>query len=920
VSSDNFYWSSGLGSANFVSDLPAQAIPNSKKSERWQKANLDALERIGIKQFNENKRLVDFYRMTQGKVSFSELSELMPQLREVEQLMDDFKIPTTIKHYDVLGQVLNYLEAVVLGNKDKFHPTNIDEIASNERMRIQTEMLQQYIAAEWEKELRLKMINAGIDLERTEFESEEEKQAYIQEIEQQKQALTPPEINAYLQKEWKPVAVEWCRMTLEADEIRFRINEIDRECISDLLRTGRCFQHYFVKHDSYGVERWHPVNTFFSQTIDAKYTQYGEYAGRIHFYTPSDFVNAKGHHMSMKQKKDLLNKEKLDNQYLESGYSLNGAMQQGFAQTTLVPHRNYHEYNLLLDIQDYLGVPLASRTIYKKDGTTEQFNDFLPKQMNTFDNNVSRYASYLREDLNLRTDMIMVTEAYWRSFKLVGYLTYEDENGLLATELVTEDILKSFIADMGIKELKNISIEEYERTKEANTIMWDYIPEIWQGEKALTANTLLKEDLYFNIRPLPYQIKGDSNIYDVQLPIAGLVADNPSEKVINWQNLYNIAMNQMYNLMEKEIGAFFIFDLNFLPSDIKEFGDTETSLYNMLNIVKTTGLWGVDGSTKNIQQSTAFNQFTMQDASLHNQIVSKQNQAEFFKFKIYETFGLNPQAMGEPVKYQTAEGVKQNMDVTNAQTDYLYDLFNGFKSRSLEMHLAVAQYAQGEGVDISVEYVKSDLSRAFLRFTDKDFPMRRFGIMAVSDSKKRKELEAMKQYMLNQNTIGADELTLSSIIASDSMVSLIEIARLERQRREEMERMASEREGALLERQAEIEKEKEITTHLLNEESKDKDRAHEISLKRLDALGRAADNNAEAFAYDMINKAADLELKREKADDDKEFKLLNLETQIQSKKEEYKLKADKLKLDAEKLQLERERLATEKYIAQINKN
>ena len=132
---------------------------------------MDALERIGLKQFKENTRFADYFRMCEGKVSYIELSELVPQLREVSNLLDDFELPTTIRHYDILGIIINYLRSVISEGKDKFHATNIDEIAANEYQRTKTELVHKYVNEQINNEILLKLTERGLDPSRTDFNS-----------------------------------------------------------------------------------------------------------------------------------------------------------------------------------------------------------------------------------------------------------------------------------------------------------------------------------------------------------------------------------------------------------------------------------------------------------------------------------------------------------------------------------------------------------------------------------------------------------------------------------------------------------------------------------------------------------------------------------------------------------------------------
>ena len=237
------------------SELPPQVIPKKFKNKTWKKATLDALERKALVQLHEKRYLNDFYRMTEGKVSYMELSELVPKLEDLTDLLDQLSIPTKIKHYDLLGVILNFLESVMTENIDKFHPTNIDEYSKNELLNIRTELLIQHIKENWDKQFRIIAVQNGLDVDKNDFKSEDEKNQYIQAIQQLKESKTPQEIQEFLESpDYKTKIIEWCEAIMEGDTIRFYMDEINRECIKHLLRTGECYKERVVDSNNYRVE------------------------------------------------------------------------------------------------------------------------------------------------------------------------------------------------------------------------------------------------------------------------------------------------------------------------------------------------------------------------------------------------------------------------------------------------------------------------------------------------------------------------------------------------------------------------------------------------------------------------------------------------------------------------------------------
>lgn len=918
------YWYGGAVSNSPSSEITPQAIPSSQKGEKWQEATMDAFERIGLQQFRDNLKFKDFYRMVEGKMSFSELADVIPQLREVGEMLDDLEIPTFIKHYDLIGIIINALVGEYEQHSDKFNVTNVDEISTTEYERNKKDLVVKYIREEFEKELNARLIKQGInpDPSTIQFNSQEEQQQYLEQLQAKREELTPPEIQTFMDTKWRTKASVWGEHTLEADKERFLLDELDRNELKDYLLTGRCFRHYRLGYDYYKPETWSPLNTFFSQDLDTKYVQDGEYVGRVHFMNASQVINRYGHLLSKKQKEKLLGRQTYNydtNGLSDDPMSIKGVFDNHFGKTQIVPHENYHDHNFITGLQDTLGVPLGEKTIMKKDGTEETVPAFLPSYNNKA-GNVNYFAQMMRDDLNLRSDMYQVTEVYWISYKKIGYLTYTTDTGRVTQDIVTDDLLPDFLKENNIKQITTKTLAEVEENPEPNTIVWDYVPEVWHGVKINEGNGELDKAIYVDVAPTEFQIKGDSNVYDVKLPVSGLVDKSLALKMQPFQISYNVVMNQLYNLLEKEIGLFFIFDVNFLPSEFKEWGDTEETLVHLRNLTKDIGLFPVDGSKQNVRDGGGFNQFAPQNLSFSSQIADRINLSEFYKNKAFEQVGFNPQRLGTPVNYQTAEGVKQGQNASYAQTEIYFETFSGYKQRTLEMHLNIAQYAQKSGKDITVYYTKSDSTKAYLKFQDPYFQLRKLGLLPISNSKKRKELENFKSYLLNTNTLGSDEMSLAKLFSSDTMVELIEAARAERIRRQQETEATRAHENGLIERQAEIDEQKAVNEWKREEYSNQKDRENKIEIERIESLGRAVDNNAEQGQLDFIMKQADLAVKKTKVDSEISIAEAEQVRKTEKDKQDFAIRMQELKNKTLELEQKRKESNDNKYIAEINKN
>lgn len=921
VDTETSYWYKPA--FNSGGSLPTQTLPFGKKDKVWKQTTMDTLERLGLAQVRDNMKFRDIYRMIDGKMSYTELRDTIPQLREVASMMDTANIPTTIRHHDILGIVINALVGEYMSFNDQFHIENRDEISSNEFERQKTDMLRKYINEKIHMEVIMRMLEMGInpetDLEQ--FETPEEQEAYIQQVQQIQEELTPPQIQEYMSTEWKTASAIWANGTLEADSNRFFFNELDRKNVRDYFATGRCFREFLIGHDFYKPEYWSPITTFFSEELSVEHVQDSEYVGKIDFLTGSQVVSEYGHLITQKEKDIVLGRK--EGESLLKGMRGGKGQQEPFKlyEQQTVPHVQYHDYNLMLGVQDVMGVPMGNYTYKNKNGEEITQSRFLPERNFGTVSLGTQLAKQIRDDINVRSDLYQVTKAYWRSFREVGLITYETDTGQIVQTLVTDEILKDLIRDYGIKNIRTTSFQKAVDDPEPNTIVWDYVPEVWKGVKVSGGH--LDEPLYLDIEPLEFQLKGDSNIYDVKLPVAGYVDSALANKIQPYQIAYNVLMNQAYNLLEKEIGAFFLFDFNFLPSEIKNFGDTEESLLLLRDMVKSSGLFPVDTSTQNLHGGIQFNQFSVQDLSFSRQIQEKLTLAEMYKQKAYEQIGFNPQRLGTPTAYTTAEGVKQSQMASFSQTESYFNKFYNFKLRALEMHINVAQYAQGNNKDLTVHYTKSDVSQAYLehiKLEDPYFPLRRLGLLPAGDIAQRRNFELFKNYILQNNTMGIDTYELAKIISSDTFAEIIEITRRERLRQEEQMQQQQQAQAEAMQQQIEMANQLDQQNWERGEFSKQKDRETKIDVARIQALGRAMDKQTDQQDLVFLTAESDRALKREELNAEIE----NREGQLQlAEQKENNLNEERLRqfsLRTQELAARREQMENDRYIAQINKN
>jgi len=778
-------YAGGNTAGNFES-LPMQMLPRSKKNDKWKEYVMDTLENIGLKQIRENRVFADYRKMQQGRLVYSDFDETQTDLRGIAAVREGQKLPTFLKHYDLIGRIINLLAGEFNKQKDTINIISTDIFSKSEFLREKDSKIRKFTEDYFNKELEIGLIEKGIDPFKTDFESEEERQAYLQNLKVERDAIIPPEeIEQDLKKNFKTAIVEWAEKTLESNYAKFSLDMLDTEELISYLSTGRYFRNYYVGHDSYEPETWSVERTFFSQDQEALYPENCEYVGTIHLMSGAKFLAKFGHMVP----KNIQNKVYGEDFYSASASSVGPLtfLENAGGRPTSVPHAGFHQQQTAEGFQNLVGIPWGKQYFRGENGELD--SRFSWVKSNDTGNGIGWGKSF-RDDINVRTDQVQVTESYFRSQKLMGLLTIE--NPLTETPyqvMVEEDLIPDFLEHYNIKKQSTKSWEEVVDSPldNINTITYGFLPEIWKGYKLNASSTNLKKDFYFGIKPLEFQIRGTNNDFDVKIPVGGIITSGIGEIIRTLQIDYNIVMNQNRQYLEKTIGAFFMMDWNLLPSQFKDENGNNTAelLEEWRETVRELGIGLVDQSPRNTKgQNPNQNNLQQYDISFINNIQMNMAMAKDYEDKAYALVGITKERNGNPNEYMSGEGIKQGVEASYAQTEVIYKRFNTAKVKEKEIELAIAQQRAVKSGDMSVDYMDGQNERIIKNFVDDDFSLRKLQVFAADDSAKRRELESFKSMILQRNTLDSSMYDLGKVVTSNNFVSLLQYG-LEQEKKKE---------------------------------------------------------------------------------------------------------------------------------------
>jgi hypothetical protein len=777
--------------SSLVTTIPSQMISYKdkiKSNKKWGKECVDSFENLGRRQYVDNLKFQENYQMLNGKFIWHHYFEDEGYHDMLTLLTKEFEVPSTLRHYDIISKVVNNLTEKLSEFPDIFRvEEQFEEDENNEYVRTQTRLMHESIKASINAEIKSELVRQGVDPDRQDFASEEEAMQYYEEMQQLQSAMTPPQIQKYMKTEWQSQGEIWGMHQISVDRQRYRLTELERKEFRDMLVSDRCFRHFFLTGDGYMQETWNPLNTFYHTSPDVDWVEDGDFVGRIVYMTKSDIIERYGWKMKSKDVKAL---EDIDSEWESGKNDLSG-----FPYKVYAPFEDYKAYTQIVQNTGY--DPLNKIPVMNDDKLLA-----LTSRMPFIDRGAGLYR---------------VTEVYWKSQKKIGKAVYiDEETGQLVKELVDEN----FAVPEGWKEKRG----DYLTGDEVDTVYWTWVNELWQGTKI--AYSIADVDaIYLDLEPCEFQFKGDFSPFGAKLPVCGRSFNNRNAQSMSLVDLmkphqvgYNLVMNQLYQLCERETGVFAVWDAAFFNT-MKDWGG-EDSWDKIALVARELGHVFGDTSPRNMQGANPGNQLPKQiDLTLTAQMMSRAKLAEFFEARAMAQLGVSPQMMSDVKATETLGGIQTAVTQAQLNVQRYYSDFFEYKQRCLTMSLDIAQYVQSNNKDITIMYTKSDASREFIRLNGTELLLRNMHVYIVNSQELMRQLEIIRNLFVNNNTTNASALDLVEIITSNSPAAIK--AKLEEVmiKQEQREGQMMEQQDKAIQQQGEIAKLKEDRLDARNTEN-----------------------------------------------------------------------------------------------------
>jgi hypothetical protein len=665
------------------------------------------------------------------------------------------------------------------------------------------------------------------------------------------------------------VAEKWANHVLTCQKADFTLKEKSEDAFRDMLISAREFYHIYEDNSKvgYNIEVANPKNTWFLTTPDRKYISdptgraQGAYtAGTVQVMELSEIIESIPD----------LTKEEID--HLRSSlqdYGLINVRESNLGNPNVTPGIDSVTY----DTYD----PLVLQTRMIIESEMKENNDGL-KDFLGLTSNVSSFGY-----------KYVVVRAYWLSKKKIGKLIYIDELGNEQSTLVDENYKSGTIPT-------------------EQSLEWGWINQWYQGTK-------IGPDIY-HIKP--FKLLNYCPIIGITYEVKNTEAKSLVDMMKPFQVLYNVCMNQLYKLLEKEVGKVQLMSIRHIP--IPKDGDAQDALDVWEMEARNRGVVFIDDSPENLKSPSSFNQYTSLDLTRTQEIQARYNLAMQLKNECWELVGMSRQRMGSVTASESATGTNAAITQSYAQTEPLFVAHEYVLGQLYQAIIDASLYVESKKPQSTLSYITSEGESAFVQVNGSELRFRDLKVFATNrpeDKQMFSEIRGLSQAVIQNGGSLHDVIELYS---TNSIRQMKKVFKTLKDRQEQLQDQQMQQQQQQMEQQQQIAQAQMEQAQLQNEQKiandnyqKELDRISkkEIAIIQATGFGKVESEDVNANEVPDVLEVSKLANEQSKAARDYQMKMAD----IQSKNT---LAAQKLQVEREKLQVARENQANDLAVAKEN--
>lgn len=666
------------------------------------------------------------------------------------------------------------------------------------------------------------------------------------------------------------VAEKWANHVLTCQKMDFNMKELSEEAFRDLCISAR--EYYLIYEDNsklgFNAEVVNPKNAWFLTVPDRKYTSdpsgraKGAYAaGTVQIMELSEIIESCPD----------ITKEEID--HLRSSledYGLINVRESNLGNpdiTSGIDSIKYDTYDPLV---------LQERMLIESE--MKENNDSLVDFLG-LSSNVSAFGY-----------KYVVVRAYWISKRKIGKLVYLDEMGNEQSMLVDEHYKNGTIPTQ-------ISLE------------WGWVNEWYQGEK-------IGPDIY---HVKPFRLLSYCPLIGTTYEVKNTEAKSLLDMMKPFQVIYNICMNQLFELLRKEIGNVASINIRRIPK-LKD-GDDQDAIDMWEMEARERGVVFDDDSPENTKAPVSNTSIAKNiDLTRTNEIQSRYNLAVQMKNECWELIGMSKQRLGSISASETATATNTAVQQSYSQTEPLFVAHEYVLGQLYQAIIDAALYVESSKEQSTLSYITNEGESAFIQVNGTDLRFRDLKVFPTNrpeDTQMFNELRQLAQAVIQNGGTLYDVIELYSTKSMRQMKKTFKDLRdriwkqqedaqkLEQQKLEQAQQIAQ----AQIE-EAARQKQEEMANDNYQKEL-DRINKKEIAIIQATGFGNVESEDVNQNMVPDVMEVSKLAAEESRAAKDYQLKMAD----IQSKSSQA---LQKMELEKEKLKVERENMKNDLQIAKVN--
>ncbi len=770
------------------------------------------------------------------------------------QTLRENPLPEYVQSFSIFAPVINDMVGEMSKRPDNAYVKAFDDDSQQEELQMKSEMLKAFITQKVQQLIQEKAALTGQQLE-----------------DDQLQQLSEEELAKELDN-YTSLAEKWGAHMLEALKVSFQVKEKSEEGFRDLLITAR--ESYLIYEDTtpqgFNVKTLNPKEVWELKTPGHKYISDP--------LEPSRGAYAAGT-IQLLEISEILNEIKLDEEEIQHLYNVS---QQAYLITT-------KESNLF------------------NGKTGEQSIDY-----NTYDPAILKYRltaeaalydgqSELKEFLGISDaagafgHKFAVVRAYWCSKKKVGKLTYIDVNGIPQSIFVDENY-------------KNKSHPQQIDLEWGWTNQWYEGIKIGQDVYKCKAFELLD---YCPIIGVTYEGKNTTpkSFVDLGKP---------------YQTMHNIFMNKLYESIQKDYGKILVQSVRHIPTP--KDGDPQDAIDIWKQEIKDSGMDLIDDSPENTKGPSAFNQFAVHDFSRVQEMVGYHDMAERLKQSFYDIVGVSRQRLGNVLATETATGTNTALSQSYAQTEPWFIQHEYVINKLYQALLDAALYIESNKPQSTIKYISNLGESGFVQINGSDLKLRDLKVFVTSraeDAQAFKDLRGLSQAMLQNGAAIYDVACLYTTKSVRQIKDTFKQLKEEQQKAQAQKAQQDQQQLDQQQKQFEAQQQMAIQQHSADqqwesyEHQLDRLSKERIAITNSLGYGKVEGEDANANGIQDALETSKLNLDVNKATNDYQLKLKQIQQQELVIQQKMKEAQDKMSMHKDNLKAEQDRTKAQLKIAKM---